>query len=45
MLDDFRRSMDELVPVARKAVDDHGEQIAAELLASPADRFVPVHPR
>jgi len=44
MLDDFRRSLDELVPTARNAVDQHGTRIAADFLASPADRFVPVPP-
>lgn len=41
MLDDYRRSKDELVPAARNVVDEHGAQIAAAFLASPADRFVP----
>ena len=44
MLDDFRRSLDELVPAARNAVDKHGTRIAADFLASTADRFVPVPP-
>jgi patatin-like phospholipase/acyl hydrolase len=44
MLDDFRRSLDELVPAARNAVDEHGARIAADLLASPVDRFVPMPP-
>jgi predicted acylesterase/phospholipase RssA len=44
MLDDFRRSLDELVPAARNAVDEHGTLIAADFLANPADRFVPVPP-
>ena len=44
MLDDFRRSMDELIPAARMAVDEHGGQIAADLLSSPANRFIPVSP-
>jgi len=42
MLDDFRRSMDELVPWARKAVDEHGAQIAADFLSKPVAPFVPV---
>jgi predicted acylesterase/phospholipase RssA len=44
MLDDFRRSLDELVPAARTAVDEHGARLAADFLATPADRFVPVPP-
>lgn len=41
LLDDFRRSMAELVPAARKAIDEHGERIAAEFLGSPVSPFVP----
>jgi predicted acylesterase/phospholipase RssA len=44
MLDDFRRSRDELVPAARDAVDREGAWIAADFLATPAERFVPVPP-
>jgi hypothetical protein len=44
MLDDFRRSLDELVPAARTAVDQHGALLAADFLAGPVDRFVPVLP-
>lgn len=40
-LDDYRRARDELIPAAQKVVDERGAQIAAALLASPADRFVP----
>jgi hypothetical protein len=44
MLDDFRRSLDELVPAARTAVDQQGALLAADFLAGPVDRFVPVLP-
>ena len=43
-LDDFRRSVDELVPAAKKAVDDRGAEIAAIFLATPAEQYVPVPP-
>jgi len=43
-LDDFRRSRDELVPAAAKAVDEHGDRIAACFLSGPAVPFVPVPP-
>jgi hypothetical protein len=35
-------SLDELVPAALDAVDSGGARIAAALLASPAERFVPI---
>jgi uncharacterized protein len=41
MLDDFRRSRDELVPAARDAVEKHGTQIAADFFASAANPYVP----
>lgn len=43
-LDDFRRSRDELVPAAAKAIDEHGDRIAAGFLAGPVVAFVPVPP-
>ncbi len=42
MLDDFRRSLDELVPAARKAVDEHGDALAAAFLGSRAHPYEPV---
>ena len=42
MLDDFRRSRDELVPAARKAVDEHGDALAAAFLGSRAIPYEPV---
>jgi uncharacterized protein len=42
MLDDFRRSRDELVPAARKAVAEHGDAIAAAFLKSRAHPYEPV---
>jgi predicted acylesterase/phospholipase RssA len=42
MLDDFRRSRDELVPAACKAVDEHGDALAAALLGSRAHPYEPV---
>ncbi len=42
MLDDFRRSRDELVPAARKAVDEHEEALAAAFLGSRAHPYEPV---
>ena len=41
LLDDFRRSLDELVPAARSEVDKHGDQLAATFLATPATRYKP----
>ncbi|QND71389.1 CBASS cGAMP-activated phospholipase [Tardiphaga robiniae] len=41
-LDDFRRSRDELVPAACKAVDEHGDALAAAFLGSRADPYEPV---
>jgi hypothetical protein len=41
-LDDFGRSRDELIPAARRAVDDLGDDIAAKFLAAPADYYEPV---
>jgi hypothetical protein len=41
LLDDWRRSVDELVPAARKAVDDQGERIAAVFLKEAALPYVP----
>jgi hypothetical protein len=42
MLDDFRRSRDELVPAALKAIDEHGDAIAAAFLRSRAHSYEPV---
>jgi predicted acylesterase/phospholipase RssA len=44
MLDDFRRSRDELIPAAHKAIDEHGDALAATFLGSRADPYVPVPP-
>jgi patatin-like phospholipase len=41
LLDDFRRSLDELVPAARSVVDTHGDQLAASFLAARAPRYRP----
>jgi predicted acylesterase/phospholipase RssA len=41
MLDDFRRSKDELVPAARKAVDRHEDAIAADFLGERAGPYEP----
>jgi hypothetical protein len=43
LLDDFRRSLDELVPAGRSAVEIYGDQLAASFLATPAPRYRP-HP-
>jgi uncharacterized protein len=43
LLDDFRRSLDELVPAARSLVDQQGDQLATSFLAAPAARYRP-HP-
>jgi uncharacterized protein len=40
-LDDFRRSLEELVPAARSAVDKLGDQVAADFLATSAARYRP----
>jgi hypothetical protein len=42
LLDDFRRSRDELVPAANIAVDEIGERIAQIFLAEEANAYVPV---
>ena len=42
MLDDFRRSRDELVPAARKAIDEHGDALAAAFLGSRVGLYEPV---
>jgi hypothetical protein len=42
MLDDFRRSRDELVPAAFKAVDNDGDRIAVDFLSDPVAPFVAV---
>ncbi|MBN8969995.1 patatin-like phospholipase family protein [Afipia sp. TerB] len=42
MLDDFRRSRDELVPAARKVVDEHGDALATAFLGSLAHPYQPV---
>lgn len=42
MLDDFRRSRDELLPAARNAVDEHGDVLAAAFLGSRAHPYEPV---
>jgi patatin-like phospholipase/acyl hydrolase len=41
LLDDFRRSLDELVPAARLVVDIQGDQLAAGFLATRASRYRP----
>jgi hypothetical protein len=42
LLDDFRRALDELVPAAKKAVDEQGERIATTFLSQPASSYEPV---
>jgi uncharacterized protein len=42
MLDDFRRSRDELVPAALKAVDEYGDALAAAFLGSRTHPYEPV---
>lgn len=39
MLDDFGRSRDELVPAASKAVEEHGDKLAAAFLGYPAHPY------
>jgi predicted acylesterase/phospholipase RssA len=41
LLDDFRRSLDELVPAAKKATDEQGERIASVFLREAASPYVP----
>jgi hypothetical protein len=41
LLDDFRRSLDELVPAAKTAVDERGERIAATFLSEPTRSYEP----
>lgn len=41
-MDDWRRSIAELVPAAERAVAAQGEQIAPMFLKEPATPFVPV---
>ncbi|WP_439361958.1 CBASS cGAMP-activated phospholipase [Bradyrhizobium sp. DASA03007] len=40
-LDDYRRSLEELVPAARAAVDQNGDQLAKSFLSSPVSRYRP----
>jgi hypothetical protein len=42
MLDDFRRSRDELVPAALKVFDEHGDTIAQDFLRSRIQPYEPV---
>jgi uncharacterized protein len=42
LLDDYRRALDELVPAARKVVDEGGPHIASTFLAQPARYYEPV---
>lgn len=42
LLDDFCRSLDELVPAARSIVDNLGDQLATSFLATRAPRYRPV---
>jgi predicted acylesterase/phospholipase RssA len=42
LLDDFRRSLDELVPAAKAAVDKQGERIAVSFLSAPAEPYDPM---
>jgi uncharacterized protein len=41
LLDDFGRSLDELVPAAKKAIDEQGERIASIFLKEPVLPYVP----
>jgi hypothetical protein len=41
LLDDFRRSFDELVPAARSSIDKLGDQISRQFLSSRAHRYRP----
>ena len=41
-LDDFRRSLGELVPAAKKVVYEHGERISATFLSEPAQPYEPL---
>lgn len=41
LLDDFRRSLDELVPAAKKAVHEQGDRIASIFLKEPVLPYVP----
>jgi hypothetical protein len=42
LLDDFRRSINELVPAAKKVIDEQGERIATIFLSEPARPYQPV---
>lgn len=41
LLNDFRRSFTELVPAARAAIDQHGDQLAKSFLCAPATPYTP----
>ncbi|WP_291855379.1 patatin-like phospholipase family protein [Bradyrhizobium sp.] len=41
LLDDFRRSLDELVPAARSIVDKHGDELATSFLTTRAPKYRP----
>jgi predicted acylesterase/phospholipase RssA len=40
-LDDFRRSLDELMPAAKEVVEERGDPIAATFLSEPAQQYIP----
>jgi hypothetical protein len=40
-MDDWQRSVQELLPAARRTVDEHGDRIAELLLTERAARFIP----
>jgi patatin-like phospholipase/acyl hydrolase len=40
-MDDWRRSVQELIPAAERAVGEHGERLAAQFLRSPAAQYAP----
>jgi hypothetical protein len=41
LLDDFRRSLEELVPAAKKAIDEKGDRIASVFLREAASPYIP----
>jgi hypothetical protein len=40
-MDDWKRSVQELLPAARRAVDEHGDHMARLLLTERATKFIP----
>ncbi len=40
-MDDWKRSVQELLPAAQLTVDEHGDRIAGLLLTEPSGKYIP----